>query len=354
MTTLFTPITLRKVQIPNRIGMAPMCQFCAASDGLAHQWHRIHYASRAIGGVGLILVEATGVAPEGRITPTDLGLWSDDQMESLRPVAGLIREYGSVAGIQLGHAGRKGSTAPPVMGYGGLSPGAGGWEVVAPSALPFKPESPMPRALTAPEIEAMPGIFARAAERALAAGFQVVEVHAAHGYLLHQFLSPLANRREDAWGGSWENRVRLPLAVVRAVRAVWPADLPMLVRISATDWVEGGWDLPQSVALARAMRDIGVDLIDCSTAGMVPEAPVAAGPGFQVPFAGAIRREVGMPVSAVGLITEPEQAATILAAGDADMVLLGRVLLRQPYWPLLAAAKLQGDIRWPSQYVAAK
>ncbi|MEK7705172.1 MAG: NADH:flavin oxidoreductase/NADH oxidase [Myxococcota bacterium] len=353
MSKLFSPLPLRGVTLRNRIAVAPMCQY-SAQEGLANAWHLVHLGGRAVGGAGLVIVEATAVVPEGRISPGDLGLWSDAQAEALAPIAAFIKEQGATPAIQLAHAGRKASTQIPWQGTGPLAPRDGGWEVVAPSAVPFAAGYPTPRALEVAQIERIPASFAAAAQRAHAAGFEVVEVHMAHGYLLHQFLSPLSNQRTDAYGGSLDHRLRLPLAVAAAVRASWPKDLPALVRISATDWVQGGWDLEQSLALARRLKDVGIDLIDCSSGGLVADAKVPAGPGFQTPFATAIRRDVGILTGAVGLITEPAQAEQIVATEQADLVLLARELLRNPYWPLQAARTLGAEHAWPKQYLRAK
>lgn len=355
MSVLFSPLQLRELTFANRVFLSPMCQYSSV-DGLAQEWHRIHYGSRAVGGVALVMVEATAVTPEGRITPADMGLWSDAHAEALAPVARHAQERGAVPGIQLAHAGRKGSCAVPWKGGEPLSAAEGGWTTIAPSALPFQPGHPhVPKELTADEIRAHVSLFRSAARRALAAGFQVVEVHGAHGYLLHEFLSPLANQRRDDYGGSWENRIRFPVEVARAVREGWPQKWPVFFRLSATDWAEGGWDLSQSVRLAQALKASGVDLVDCSSGGLVPHGvPPADGPGFQVPFAAAIRKEAGVPTGAVGRITEPVQAEQIVANGLADAVSLARELLREPYWPLHAARKLAADIPWPSQYLRAK
>ncbi|MFN8092613.1 MAG: NADH:flavin oxidoreductase/NADH oxidase [Vicinamibacteria bacterium] len=353
MSALFTPLRLRELSLKNRVFVSPMCQYSSV-DGFPNDWHLVHLASRAVGGAALVVVEATAVVPEGRITPADAGLWNDAQAEAWGAVARLVKSRGAAAGIQLAHAGRKASTDAPWRGGGPVGPADGGWEVVAPSARAFADGSPTPRALTRDEVPAVPGAFAAAARRARDAGFDVVEIHMAHGYLLHQFLSPLANTRDDDYGGPFENRVRLPLEVVRAVRAAWPEERPLFVRISATDWAEGGWDLPQSVELARRLRALGVDLVDCSSGGLVPHAKVPVGPGFQVPFAETIRREAGVATGAVGLITDPAQAESIVASGQADAVLLARALLRDPYWPLHAAKALGVDVPWPDQYLRAK
>ncbi len=353
MSKLFSRFKLRDLEFKNRIFVSPMCQY-SAQDGMAQPWHLVHLGGRAVGGAGLVMVEATAVVPEGRISPYDLGLWSDRHAEALAPIAHFIAEQGAVPAIQLAHAGRKASTDAPWLSRSPLVPGNGGWQVVAPSAIPFSPDSPQPRELAVAELDEVVSAFSTAAKRSLDAGFKVVEIHMAHGYLLHQFLSPLSNLRNDAYGGSLENRARLPLRVARAVRAVWPKHLPLFVRISATDWVEGGWDLPQSLQFCRWLKEAGVDLIDCSSGGMTPDAKIPVGPGFQTPFATAIRKELGIAVGAVGLITEPEQAEQIVATGSADAVFLARELLRDPYWPLHAARKLGVDVPWPVQYVRAK
>jgi len=353
MSALFSPLRLRGLELKNRIVMSPMCQYSSV-DGLPNDWHAVHLASRAVGGVGLVIAEATAVVPEGRITPADAGIWNDAQAEAWGAMARLVKSRGAAAGIQLAHAGRKASTDAPWRGGRAVDAKDGGWEPVAPSAVAFADGFATPRALSKSEIAALREAFAGATRRALAAGFDAVEIHAAHGYLLHEFLSPLANARDDEYGGSLENRMRFPLEVVAAVRAAWPEDRPLLVRISATDWAEGGWDLPQSIELARRMRALGVDLVDCSSGGQVPHAKVALGPGYQVPFAEAIRREAGIATGAVGLVTEPQQAEAIVASGQADAVLLARALLRDAYWPLHAAKALGVDVEWPVQYLRAK
>jgi 2,4-dienoyl-CoA reductase-like NADH-dependent reductase (Old Yellow Enzyme family) len=349
---LFTPLRQRGLELRNRIAMSPMCQY-VSTDGFANDWHLVHLGSRAVGGVGLVLVEATSVTPEGRISPQDLGIWSDDHVDGLARCARFIESQGAAAGIQLAHAGRKASTAPPWEGGRVVPPERGGWRTVAPSLIPFRDDEPKPEALDAAGVRAVVDAFADAARRARAAGFSVVELHAAHGYLLHQFLSPLSNRRTDEYGGAFENRVRLTLDVVDAVRAVWPEELPLYVRISATDWAPGGWDVEQSVALARLVRDRGVDLIDCSSGGLVPGARIPAAPGYQTGFAERIRREAQVATGAVGLITAPEQADETVRTGRADLVLLARELLRRPYWPLHAAKRLGAAAPWPKQYLRA-
>ena len=353
MSILFSPLSLRSITFRNRIFVSPMCQY-SSHDGLPADWHLVHLGSRAVGGAGLVVVEASAVSPEGRISPDDSGIWSDGHAEAFVPITRFIREQGSVAGIQLAHAGRKGSCTLPWLGGGPLGLEACGWQPLAPSAAHFDVGHPVPRALTLDELDEIEGQFRAAARRACAAGFQVVELHMAHGYLLHEFLSPLVNFRNDDYGGSLENRLRFPLRVARAVREEWPDELPLFVRISATDWVEGGWDIDQSVLLARRLKEIGVDLIDCSSGFAVPDEPIPFGPGFQVPFAARIRTEAGIASGAVGCITEPAQAEQIVATGQADVVLLGRQMLRDPYWPLHAAKTLGVDMDWPNQYLRVK
>lgn len=349
---LFDPLRLRDVTLRNRIAVSPMCQYSSV-DGFANDWHFVHLGSRAVGGAGLVFTEATAVLPEGRITPHDLGLWDDAHVEPLARIVRFVHAQGAVAGMQLAHAGRKASTRRPWEGEGALPEGEGGWQVVAPSAEPFADHYPTPRALSEPEIARVVEAFARAAARARAAGFRVLEIHAAHGYLLHQFLSPLSNHRSDRYGGSFENRTRLVRDVVTAVRHAWPGELPLFVRVSATDWREGGWDLDQTVALARALAPLGVDLVDTSSGGAVPGVAVPLGPGYQTAFAARIRREAGILTGAVGLITAPAQADHVVRTGQADLVLLGREMLRDPYWPLRAARELGHAAPWPAQYLRA-
>ena len=354
MSALFSLFPQRSLTLRNRIVVSPMCQYSCV-DGVATDWHLVHLGSRAVGGAAVVIAEATAVEARGRISPADLGLWRDAQVEPLARVTKFIREQGAVPAVQLAHAGRKASTGRPWEGGRPVPPAQGGWPVVGPSAIPFAGDHPMPEALALAGVEKIVEAFAAAAKRALGAGFELVELHSAHGYLLHQFLSPLSNRRTDRYGGSFENRCRLLLEVVDAVRAVWPERLPMWVRVSATDWAEaGGWDLPQTVALARILKGRGVDLIDCSSGGTLPHAKIPAGPGFQVPFAEAVRREAGIATGAVGLITLPAQAEKIVAEGRADVVLLAREFLRDPYWPLHAARVLGADVAWPAQYRRAK
>ncbi|HEY0895024.1 MAG TPA: NADH:flavin oxidoreductase/NADH oxidase [Sphingobacteriaceae bacterium] len=352
MSILFSPLTIKSITLKNRIVVSPMCQY-SATDGYPNDWHLVHLGSRAVGGAALILAEATGVSPEGRITPFDLGLWHDGQMEPFRRITDFIHQNGSVAGIQLAHAGRKASTDAPWRGGGFLGPDSGGWEPVAPSAVGFR-EGEQPAALTAEGIRKVIGDFARAAGRALRCGFRVLEVHAAHGYLVHQFLSPLSNRRTDEYGGSFENRIRLLLEIISAVQNEWPAELPLFVRISATDWAEGGWDEEQSVQLSSVLKARGVDLIDCSSGGLVPHAKIPACPNYQVPFAERIRSETGIMTGAVGLITKAGQAEKILGDQQADLIIVARQLLRNPYFPLHAALDLGVDMPWPDQYERAK
>jgi 2,4-dienoyl-CoA reductase-like NADH-dependent reductase (Old Yellow Enzyme family) len=349
---LFDPVALRGLTLRNRVAVSPMCQY-SSDDGFANDWHLVHLGARAVGGAGLVLLEATAVVPEGRISPRDLGLWDDAHVDGLARVVRFIDAQGSVAGIQLAHAGRKASTQVPWLGRAAVPPAEGGWEVVAPSAVPFSAEYPRPRAMDADEVRGVVAAFADAARRARRAGFRVVELHAAHGYLLHEFLSPLSNRRTDAYGGSFDNRARLTLEVAEAVRAEWPAELPLFARVSATDWAEGGWDEAETVELARRLRALGVDLVDCSTGGLVSGTRIPVGPGYQVRFAERVRREAGVATGAVGLITTPEQADAVVRDGQADLVLLARQLLRDPHWPLRAAKALGTPMPWPVQYERA-
>jgi 2,4-dienoyl-CoA reductase-like NADH-dependent reductase (Old Yellow Enzyme family) len=350
---LFTPLTLRGVTLRNRIMVSPMCQY-SCEDGFATDWHLVHLGSRAVGGAGVVTAEATAVQAHGRISPRDLGIWKDEQVDGLQRIARFLSANGAVPAIQLAHAGRKASVDVPWAGGGPLGEAAGGWQVVAPSPLPFAAGSPLPRALTAEDIADVVAGFALAARRARAAGFDIVELHFAHGYLVHEFLSPLSNRRGDQWGGSFENRCRLARDIARAVRAAWPERLPLFARISVTDWSEGGWDVEQSVELARALKADGVDLVDCSSGGNVHGAKTETGPGYLTPYAERIRREAAIPTGTVGFITSAQQADHVLRNGQADLVVLARQLLRDPYWPLHAAAELRTDVPWPSQYLRAK
>ncbi len=351
MPALFEPLTLRGLTLKNRIIVSPMCQYSAV-DGFANDWHLVHLGSRAVGGASLIILEATAVSPEGRITPDDLGIWKDEHIDFLKRINTFLAAQGSVPGVQLAHAGRKASTYAPWKGNGAVA--EGGWQVVAPSAVPFTEGYPQPVELDAEGIKKVIADFRSATERSVAAGFKLIELHAAHGYLLHQFLSPLSNQRTDTYGGSFENRIRLTLEVVAAVRQVLPPDFPLVLRISATDWTEGGWSAEDSVKLAAILKDRGVDLIDCSTGGNVPHAKIPVGPGYQVEFAERIKRETGLPTGAVGLITTAAEAEAIVANGQADLVLLAREELRDPYFPLHAAHELGADVAWPPQYDRAK
>lgn len=352
MPHLFEPLKLRDVTLCSRIGIPPMCQY-SATDGTAGEWHFVHYGSRAVGGAALMIIEATSVTPEGRISPGDLGLWDDKHIEPLARIARFSQEHGCVAALQLAHAGRKGSTGLAWQRSGSLDASHGGWPIVAPSALPFDKDYAVPQALDEAGIRRIVDHFAAATERAREAGLQALEIHAAHGYLIHEFLSPLTNRRTDAYGGSFENRTRFAREVVSAVRAKWPERLPLLVRLSATDWVEGGWNVEETVELCRALRSMGIDLVDVSSGGQVPTAKIPVGPGFQTEFAARVRREADVPTAAVGLITSPAQADHIVRTGQADLVFLGREILRNPYWPMNAAQALGHTPSWPPQYLRA-
>jgi len=350
---LFSPLTVRSVTLRNRIGVSPMCQY-SATDGFANDWHYVHLGARTVGGAGLVIVEATGVAPEGRITPGCLGLWSDQHIEPLARIAKFVKAHGAVAGIQIAHAGRKASAALPWQGGAHLSAAQGGWETIAPSAIPFGGElTKVPRAMTDADIALVQNDFVATAKRALTAGFEWLELHAAHGYLFNSFLSPLTNHRTDKYGGSFENRIRLLLDTTRAVRKVWPDNLPLAVRLSAIDWKDGGWQIEDSIALAQLLKTEGVDLMDCSSGGLVPDAKITVTPGYQVPFAEKIRHGAKIATAAVGFITEPKQADDIIRTGQADVVLLARQFLRDPYWPAHAARTLGHKITPPNQYARA-
>jgi 2,4-dienoyl-CoA reductase-like NADH-dependent reductase (Old Yellow Enzyme family) len=351
---LFSPLQLAGVTFSNRIFVSPMCQY-SSQDGFSNDWHLVHLGSRAAGGAGLVCTEAAAVLPEGRITPQDLGIWKDEHIAGLKRIVEFGHSQGARMAVQIAHAGRKASMARPwAPEQRVLSPSEGGWEnVMAPSPLPFDSNYAQPHALDLPGLKAITRAFVSAAERALEAGFDLLEIHSAHGYLLHEFLSPLSNQRTDQYGGPFENRTRLLLEVVDAVRTVWPSELPLLVRISATDWAEGGWDIDQSVALSKLLKQHKVDLVDVSSGGMVPYAVMQLGPGYQTPFAERIRREAQIPTGAVGMITDANQAEHILRTGQADVVLLARELLRDPYWPLHAAKELGDTISWPPQYLRA-
>jgi 2,4-dienoyl-CoA reductase-like NADH-dependent reductase (Old Yellow Enzyme family) len=347
---LLSPLALRSLVLRNRIAMAPMCQY-SAEEGMANDWHLVHLGSRAVGGAGLVIVEATGVTWDGRITPGDLGIWSDAHVEPLARIARFLDSQGACPGIQLAHAGRKASTAAPWTGGATLKTAEeGGWPVVAPSPIPFHPSDPTPVALDEAGIDAIVDAFDAAARRALAAGFKVLEIHAAHGYLLHQFLSPQSNQRDDQYGGSLENRMRFVLRVTERLRATVPAELPLFVRISATDWVAGGWDVEQSVELSHRLKDLGVDLIDVSTGGNLPTARIPVAKRYQVPCSRRIRDDAGILTGTVGLITDPKEADDIITGGDADLVLVGRELLREPYWALKAQHAFEEEPDWPVQY----
>jgi 2,4-dienoyl-CoA reductase-like NADH-dependent reductase (Old Yellow Enzyme family) len=353
MSALFSVLRLREVEFKNRVFVSPMCQY-SSTDGLPNDWHFVHLGSRAVGGAGLVMVEATAVSPAGRISPGDTGIWSDAHAEAFKPITAFIKSQGAVPGIQLAHAGRKASTDVPWRGGGFLREAEGGWQTMAPSPIPFREDETPPREMSVAEVEEVIVQFAEAARRSFDAGFEVVEIHMAHGYLLHEFLSPLSNHRGDEYGGPLEGRARFPLQVTRAVREALPSRLPVFARISATDWVEGGWDLPQSVQLARWLKEAGVDLIDCSSGGAVPGVRIPVAPGYQIPFAASIRKEAEVATGGVGLITEPEQAEQIVASQQADAVFLARAMLRDPYWTLHAAKVLGAEVAYPPQYARAK
>ena len=352
MAYLFDPLPIRGITLPNRIAVSPMCEY-SSQDGFANDWHLVHLGSRAVGGAGLIFTEATAVTSEGRISPEDLGIWSDAHIEFLARIVRFLRSQGAIPGMQLAHAGRKGSTHRPWGGSGAIPLNQGGWIPLAPSAVAYSETYPKPRAATKEEISSVIDAFAQAASRALEAGFQVLEIHAAHGYLIHEFLSPLSNQRADEYGGSFENRTRLAREIVSSIRKQMPEQLPLFIRISATDWKEGGWDVDQSVELAKQLAPLGVDLVDCSSAGLAQDQKIVAGPGFQVPFSARIRREAKVMTGAVGLIETKEQVAEILANEKADVVFMAREFLRDPYWPLHAARELKQQMSWPAQYLRA-
>jgi 2,4-dienoyl-CoA reductase-like NADH-dependent reductase (Old Yellow Enzyme family) len=350
---LLDELRIRDIRLANRIAVSPMCQY-SCENGFVTDWHLVHLGSRAVGGAALVIAEATAVLPEARISPQDSGIWSDAHIEPFARITEFIHSQGSVAGIQIAHAGRKASTARPWDGGGKLAEHEGGWtDIVAPSAIAFAPNYPLPAAVTIERIHAIVDAFGKAAQRALEAGFRVLEIHSAHGYFLHEFLSPLSNHRSDQYGGSFENRTRIVREVVDRVRRFWPERLPLFVRISSTDWAEGGWDLEQAVELARNLRSLGVDLVDCSSGGNVADAKIPIGPGYQVPFAERIRRDADVLTGAVGMIIEARQADEIIRSGQADIVLLAREMLHDPYWPLHAAGQLGRSISWPAQYLRA-
>jgi 2,4-dienoyl-CoA reductase-like NADH-dependent reductase (Old Yellow Enzyme family) len=353
MSQLFSPLTLRDVTFKNRIFVSPMCQY-SSEDGFPTDWHLVHLGSRAVGGAALVMVEATAVSPVGRITPADSGLWSPAHASAFQRITKFIKENNSVPGVQLAHAGRKASTDAPWRGGRPLSAGQQDWQPLAPSPIPFDTGYPVPREMTQADIEQLVADFAASTRLAIDAGFEVIELHMAHGYLLHEFLSPLSNHRNDSYGGSFANRIRLPLRIAQTVREIWPKQFPLFVRLSVTDWAEGGWDLPQSIEFSRALKAIGVDLIDCSSGALVPQVKILIGPGYQVPFAAAICEQAHIATGAVGMITDPHQAEQIISDGKADAVLLARSLLADPYWPLHAAKALGDDIAWPVHYARAK
>jgi 2,4-dienoyl-CoA reductase-like NADH-dependent reductase (Old Yellow Enzyme family) len=352
MPHLFDPLPMRALTLAHRIVVSPMCQYSSV-DGFADDWHFVHLGSRAVGGAALVMTEAAAVSPEGRISPQDLGIYAEGHIAGLARIVRFVHGQHALAGIQLAHAGRKGSTHRPWGGSGAVKPEDGGWQPVGPTGEAFAPNYPAPCPLATRDIAGVVAAFRAAAQRAERAGFDVIEIHAAHGYLVHEFLSPLVNTRTDAYGGSYDNRVRLCLEIASAVRSVWPERLPLFVRVSCTDWKDGGWDVDQSVELARRLKSIGVDLIDCSSGGLVIDQQIVVGAGYQVPFAERVRREAGIATGAVGLITEPAQANEVIERGQADVVLLARELLRDPYFPLRAARELGREIEWPPQYLRA-
>ena len=346
---LFSPLKIRELTIRNRIFVSPMCQYSAV-EGVPQDWHMVHLGGRAVGGAGLVMAEATSVSPIGRISPDDTGLWNDAQVRAFKPITDFIKQQGAVSAVQLAHAGRKASTAAPWNGGKPLMEEDGGWKTIAPSAISFAAGYPTPQEMSSSDIDNVCAEFEVATKNALAAGFEVVEIHAAHGYLLHQFLSPLSNRRLDEYGGDLDKRMHLPLRISKIVRDIWPSHWPVFLRLSATDWAEGGWDLAQTIAFVKELKKIGIDFIDTSTGGLVSNAKIPVGPGFQVPFASAIRKEARIMSGAVGLITEAKQAEAILQEGHADAVLLARKFLRDPYFPLHAAQELGVEVKWPNQY----
>jgi 2,4-dienoyl-CoA reductase-like NADH-dependent reductase (Old Yellow Enzyme family) len=347
---LFDPLKIRGITFPNRIAVSPMCEFSSV-DGYASDWHLVHLGSRAVGGAAVVFTEATAVTAEGRISPVDLGIWKDGHIEMLARITRFLASQGCLAGVQLAHAGRKGSTAAPWEGMGPVDPSKGGWIPIGPSPVPFSEKHVVPREMTEADIRGVVQAFVEAAKSSLEAGFQVAEIHAAHGYLLQQFLSPLSNRRTDRYGGTFDNRIRMLCEVVVAVRTVWPERLPLFVRISATDWDERGWTVEESVELAKRLSPLGVDLIDCSSAGNIPQPHIPFGSGYQTAMADRIRRESGVMTGAVGMITSAAQAEHIVFTGQADMVLIAREMLRDPYFPLRAARELEQTIAWPKQYI---
>ena len=353
MSLLFQSLKIKSVEFKNRLVVSPMCQYSSV-DGFANDWHLVHLGSRAVGGAGLIIAEASAVSPEGRITPSDLGIWKDDHIENFKRISTFIHQNGSVAGIQLAHSGRKGSCSEPWNGGKQISPDDGGWHTLAPSPVPYKETDRSPLELSVIEIERIVNDFKKAAARAVLAGFKVLEIHAAHGYLINSFLSPLSNLRTDEYGGSFENRIRFLMRIIEEVNTVWPENLPLFVRISATDWAEGGWTIEESVKLTELLKTQHVDLMDCSSGGNIQNAKIELKPGYQVVFAEAIKKQTGILTGAVGMITNEEQAENILRNEQADMILLAREFLREPYFPLKAASQLAENIEWPKQYLRGK
>jgi 2,4-dienoyl-CoA reductase-like NADH-dependent reductase (Old Yellow Enzyme family) len=353
MSALFSTLKIREIEFKNRIFVSPMCQY-SSCEGIPNDWHLVHLGSRAVGGSGLVVAEASAVSPEGRITPDDNGIWNDKQVEGFKKITDFIKGQNCVPGIQLAHAGRKASTYTPWKGNGMIPIENGGWQTIAPSAIPFEKNYPNPKELSKEEIEKVIDQFRGAAERSIRAGFNVIEIHMAHGYLIHEFLSPVSNHRNDEYGGSLENRCRFAIEVAKAVREVTPSSFPLFVRISATDWIEGGWNLEESIHLVKQLKEIGVDLIDCSSGGNISNAKIPAGPGYQIPFSERIKKEVNILTAGVGFITSPVQAEQIIATGQADAVFLARELLRDPYWSLHAAKQLNKDVEWSLQYSRAK
>ena len=353
MSKLFSPLKIRDVELKNRIAVSPMCQY-SSEDGMPTDWHLVHLGSRAVGGAALVIAEATAVSPEGRISPDDAGIWDEKHVIANTRITSFINSQNAVPGIQLAHAGRKASTFSPWKGSGKVNENEGGWQTIAPSAIPFAENYPMPKEMSKDDIQMVIDQFRKAAERSVKAGFKVIEIHMAHGYLMHEFLSPKSNQRKDEYGGKLENRCRLSIEVAKAVREVIPGGMPLFVRISATDWINDGWDIEQSVQLCKWLKETGVDLIDCSSGGNINKVSIPAGPGYQIPFSEKIKKEAGILTSGVGLITSPEQAEQIIKNGQADLVELARQMLRDPYWPLHAAKQLNVDVYWPNQYLRAK
>ena len=353
MSVLFSSLKIREIEIKNRIAVSPMCQY-SSEDGMPTDWHFVHLGSRAVGGAALVIMEATAVSPEGRISPDDAGIWSEEHADAYKKITPFIKSQNSVPAIQLAHAGRKASTYSPWKGKEAVDINDGGWQTLAPSAVSFADNYPHPKEMDRDDIKNVINQFKTAAERSVRAGFQVIELHFAHGYLIHEFLSPLSNQRKDEYGGSLENRCRLALKITKTVRDSIPQNLPLFIRISSTDWVNDGWDIEQSVQLSKWLKDLGVDLIDCSSGGNVDDAKIPVGPGYQVPFSERIKKEVGILTGAVGYITSPEQAENIIRTGQSDLIILGKEMLRNPYWPLYAAKQLKSDIQWPNQYLRAK